>query len=87
MKRVVLFSLACLISLAMQPLSASVTAALAQSYQVLHSFSGPDGETPAAALVQGADGFLYGVAAHGGDFSVLPPDGVGTAFRIGADGS
>ncbi len=87
MKRVMLFSLACIISLTMQPFPASATAALAQSYQVLHSFSGPDGETPAAALVQGADGFLYGVAAHGGDFSVLPPDGVGTAFRIGADGS
>jgi uncharacterized repeat protein (TIGR03803 family) len=60
--------------------------AMAVSFQVLHSFSGPDGETPAAPLVQGPDGFLYGVAAHGGDFSVLPPDGGGTAFRIAADG-
>ena len=38
------------------------------SLSVLHSFSGPGGETPAAPLVQGADGFFYGVAAHGGDF-------------------
>lgn len=63
------------------------TRTMAASFQVLHSFSGPDGETPAATLVQGADGFLYGVAARGGDFTVLPPDGGGTAFRIGADGS
>jgi uncharacterized repeat protein (TIGR03803 family) len=61
--------------------------AIAGPFQVLRSFSGPDGETPTAALVQGADGFLYGVAPHGGDFTVLPPDGGGTAFRINADGS
>ena len=45
------------------------------SFDVLHSFTGPDGETPAAPLVQGKDGLLYGVAAHGGDFTVLAPDG------------
>ena len=59
----------------------------ADSLAVLHSFGGPDGETPAAPLVQGADGFLYGVAAHGGDFTVLPPDGGGTAFRMDANGT
>jgi uncharacterized repeat protein (TIGR03803 family) len=59
----------------------------AGSLAVLHSFGGPDGETPAAPLVQGADGFLYGVTAHGGDFTVLPPDGGGTAFRIDAHGT
>ena len=64
-------------------------AATAASFTVLHSFSGPDGETPAAPMVQGvvADGFFYGVAAHGGDFTVLPPDGGGTAFRMDANGS
>jgi uncharacterized repeat protein (TIGR03803 family) len=61
--------------------------ASAASFTVLHSFSGPEGETPAAPLVQGSDGFLYGVAAHGGDFTVLPPDGGGTAFRIDSRGS
>jgi uncharacterized repeat protein (TIGR03803 family) len=59
----------------------------AVSFSVLHSFSGPDGETPAAPLVQGADGFFYGVAAHGGDFTVLPPDGGGTIFRMDASGN
>src|SRR6266540_2422309 len=58
----------------------------AVSFSVLHSFSGPEGETPAAPLVQGADGFFYGVAAHGGDFTVLPPDGGGTIFRMDAAG-
>ena len=50
------------------------------SFDLLHSFAGPDGETPAAPLVQGKDGLLYGVAAHGGDFTVLPPDGGGDCF-------
>ena len=57
------------------------------SFSVLHSFSGPEGETPAAPLVQSADGFFYGVAAHGGDFTVLPPDGGGTVFRMDASGN
>ena len=61
--------------------------ASAASFTVLHSFSGPEGETPAAPLVQGADGFFYGVAAHGGDFTVLPPDGGGTVFRMDANGT
>jgi uncharacterized repeat protein (TIGR03803 family) len=61
--------------------------ASASSFTVLHSFSGPDGETPAAPLIQGNDGFLYGVAAHGGDFTVLPPDGGGTAFRVNSSGT
>jgi uncharacterized repeat protein (TIGR03803 family) len=61
-------------------------AASAAAFTVLHNFSGPEGETPAAPLIQGADGFFYGVAAHGGDFTVLPPDGGGTVFRMDANG-
>jgi uncharacterized repeat protein (TIGR03803 family) len=61
--------------------------ASATSFTVLHSFSGPDGETPAAPLIQGVDGYFYGVAAHGGDFTVLPPDGGGTIFRTDASGA
>jgi uncharacterized repeat protein (TIGR03803 family) len=53
----------------------------------LHSFAGPEGQTPAAPLVQGTDGFLYGAAAHGGDLSVLSPDGAGTIFRTDLAGS
>src|SRR5262245_39028590 len=51
-------------------------------FTVLHSFSGSDGETPAAPLIQGGDGFFYGVAAHGGDFAAFPPDGGGKVFRM-----
>jgi uncharacterized repeat protein (TIGR03803 family) len=60
--------------------------AAAASFTVLHSFGGPEGETPAAPLVQGADGSLYGVAAHGGDFTAMQ-DGGGTAFRVDASGT
>jgi uncharacterized repeat protein (TIGR03803 family) len=52
----------------------------------LHSFAGAEGETPAAPLVQGVDGFLYGAAAHGGDFSVYS-DGAGTIFRTDRAGA
>lgn len=58
------------------------TSAVATSFQVLHSFSGPDGETPGATLVQGAGGSLDGVAAHGGDFTVLSPDGGGETVTV-----
>src|SRR5689334_3099268 len=78
---------ALLLPVAMLILLAVSSAASAASFTVLHSFSGPEGETPAAPLVQGADGFFYGVAAHGGDFTVLPPDGGGTAFRMDASGN
>jgi uncharacterized repeat protein (TIGR03803 family) len=57
------------------------------AFTVMHSFAGPEGETPAAPLVQGIDGLLYGVAAHGGDFSVLGPDGGGTVVRTDSSGN
>jgi uncharacterized repeat protein (TIGR03803 family) len=41
----------------------------------LHSFSGPDGYTPVAALVQGADGNFYGTTNYSGK-------GAGTVFKI-----
>src|SRR4051812_36098631 len=57
------------------------------AFTAMHSFTGPEGETPAAPLVQGTDGLLYGVAAHGGDFTVLGPDGGGTVFRTDSSGN
>ncbi len=40
-----------------------------------------DGNSPHGALIEGSDGFLYGVARFGG------PTGTGTVFKIGKDGS
>jgi uncharacterized repeat protein (TIGR03803 family) len=55
------------------------------SYQVLYSFGAhqgntqyaPDGITPHAGLVQGADGAFYGTTTSGGDMNL------GTVFRLG----
>ena len=63
------------------------SAASAAPVSVLHSFAGPEGELPRAALVQGGDGFLYGVGRYGGDFSVMAPDGGGTIFRTDGAGN
>jgi uncharacterized repeat protein (TIGR03803 family) len=71
-----------LAALAALMLAAPASASVGSFY----SFAGPEGETPAAPLVQGTDGFLYGVAAHGGDFNVLAPDGGGTIFRTDGSG-
>jgi uncharacterized repeat protein (TIGR03803 family) len=40
-----------------------------------------DGSSPHGALIEGSDGFMYGVARFGG------PAGTGTVFKIGKDGS
>ena len=62
-------------------------------FQVLHHFSAAtidtttglpenaDGATPLGGLVEGGDGFFYGLTAQGG------PDGNGVIFAIPADGS
>jgi uncharacterized repeat protein (TIGR03803 family) len=85
MRRLAIVLACAFASLVVVGTSGATTAAV--SFSVLHSFSGPEGETPTAPLVQGADGFFYGVAAHGGDFTVLPPDGGGTVFRMDASGN
>jgi uncharacterized repeat protein (TIGR03803 family) len=43
---------------------------------VLHWFQGTDGASPAAGLIQGTDGKLYGTTGGGG------PNGYGTVFNI-----
>jgi uncharacterized repeat protein (TIGR03803 family) len=40
-----------------------------------------DGASPHGALIEGSDGFLYGVARFGG------PAGAGTVYKVGKDGS
>ena len=58
---------------------------LTGGFAVLHFFdfdtSGVGGYAPDTSLVQGSDGNFYGVTRGGGD------NGVGTVYRLGADGS
>jgi uncharacterized repeat protein (TIGR03803 family) len=54
----------------------------AVTYTKLHSFTvGADGYGPGVRLVEGTDGFFYGLTQNGG------ADGCGTAFKISADGA
>jgi uncharacterized repeat protein (TIGR03803 family) len=51
-------------------------------YTVLYSFAAlPDGNLPSGNLLQGADGFLYGVTGAGGS------NDVGTVFKLGTNGT
>ncbi len=50
--------------------------AMAQTYSVLHSFTGADGATPSAGLTRDAFGNLYGTTTLGGAF------GVGVVFKL-----
>jgi uncharacterized repeat protein (TIGR03803 family) len=50
---------------------------------MLHSFSGPDGIAPQAALMQANDGNLYGTTSAGG---AAWPSGGGTVFRMAPGG-
>lgn len=54
------------------------------TYKVLHNFAtipGTEGYGPVAGLVQGSDGFLYGVSPNGG------ATGKGTLFKINTSGT
>jgi uncharacterized repeat protein (TIGR03803 family) len=51
------------------------------SFSILHSFDSTDGSAPAGALLQAADGNLYGTTYQGGSNSTCP-NGCGTVFKI-----
>lgn len=55
--------------------------ARAQVFSTLRAFSGRDGSSPSAALVQGPDGTLYGTTHLGGE------RGLGTVFGMTSDGA
>ncbi len=56
-------------------------ASFAQTYNVLTSFTGPNGGTPMGALMEGIDGKLYGTTFTSG------PHGIGTVFSITKTGN
>jgi uncharacterized repeat protein (TIGR03803 family) len=51
-----------------------------QNLDILHNFTGADGSNPAAGLMEGSDGALYGTTPLGGHTNL------GTVFRLGKDG-
>jgi len=46
-----------------------------------------EGEAPAAPLIRGADGFLYGTTSRGGDIGAVTAGGYGTIFRLTESGT
>src|SRR5262249_11312150 len=55
--------------------------ASAQTYTVIHSFTGTDGAGPHGAMIQRLDGNFYGAANSGGS------SGFGTIFRVTPGGT
>jgi uncharacterized repeat protein (TIGR03803 family) len=60
----------------------------AQTYQVLHTFTGTngDGAEPRGALIQVGSDF-YGTTSSGGDATALCSGGCGTVFKLDSSGS
>ncbi|MGO8673906.1 MAG: choice-of-anchor tandem repeat GloVer-containing protein [Capsulimonadaceae bacterium] len=58
-------------------------AARAQTFNVLHTFSGTDGEFPEGGVVQGSDGSFYGTTYEGGTASPA----YGTVFKVTSAGA
>jgi len=61
-------------------LAMAVAAAHAQTYTVLHRFTGPDGSVPGAGLIADPAGNLFGTTEIGGVFNH------GTIFKLGKTG-
>ena len=68
-------------------LAATTIASPAQTFSLLATFTGEDGGSPEAALVQGVDGNFYGTTDLGGTGRCIPGgEGCGTVFQITAGG-
>jgi len=54
----------------------------AQTFTLIHSFSGPDGANPAAGLTMDRAGNLYGTALYGGAHNCIGLQGCGAVFKL-----
>jgi hypothetical protein len=63
---------------------AAAPAVQAQTFQVIHTFTGPDGAAPNNGLTIDAAGNLYGTATEGGSYgdNCVGSGGCGTVFRL-----
>jgi uncharacterized repeat protein (TIGR03803 family) len=59
---------------------AAITSAQAQTYSVLHTFTGPDGASPAAGVTLDTQGNLFGTTLYGGTSNY------GTVFKLDKTG-
>src|SRR5580698_2473422 len=58
----------------------------AQTYTVLHNFSGSDGSSPDAALIRDSAGNLYGATTYAGTGSCAQTQACGTFYKLAANG-
>jgi uncharacterized repeat protein (TIGR03803 family) len=68
-------------------LTLSVMSAEAQTFTVIHAFSGPDGNYPSAGLTADQAGNLYGTTSYGGNNGCQQGSGCGTVFKLSRSGS
>lgn len=74
-----------LIAFLVPVIAVAVSTSSAQTFRVLHNFSGgADGATPYASLTMDRAGNLYGTASAGGQTSC--PGGCGTVFKLAPSG-
>jgi uncharacterized repeat protein (TIGR03803 family) len=63
------------------------TSASAQTYTVIHAFSGADGNYPSAGLTADQAGHLYGTTSYGGNHGCQQGGGCGTVYELERAGS
>ncbi len=86
-------SLTCFVRLAISAgvlltILAAASLSQAQTFSVIHSFNGPDGDVPEAALTLDRSGNLYGTTLLGGNMThTCSAAGCGTVFKMTHSGS
>src|SRR5712691_11861806 len=73
-------SAALALAVALVPAVVATRSAQAQTFSVLHSFTGAEGGNPNAGLIRDASGNLYGTTPSGG------AHGLGTVFKLATTG-